>query len=71
MEVTKPILSVRIIPKTIPSIEKKLLCATFLDAVIRFYENPENESAFEKWYAEKGENIYGQENSRHASRKIP
>ena len=39
--------------------EKKLLCATFLDAVIRFYQNPDNELAFRKWYAEKGGKSYG------------
>ena len=49
---------VRIIPNTIPSMEKNLLCATFLEAVIRFYEDPVNAQAFEKWRAEKGENVY-------------
>ena len=39
--------------------EKKILCATFLDAVIRFYQNPDNELTFRKWYAEKGEKSYG------------
>ena len=55
--------AVRINPKLIPSMEKQLLCATFLEAVIRFYENPDNMRAFERWCAEKGGNAYGPENS--------
>ncbi len=39
--------------------EKKLLCATFLDAVIQFYQNTDNELAFRKWYAEKGGKVNG------------
>ena len=46
---------VRIDPKEIPNMEMKLLCATILDAVIRFYEEHENMAAFEKWHAGKGE----------------
>ena len=46
---------VRIDPKEIPNMEMKLLCATILDAVIRFYEKPENMAAFQKWQAGKGE----------------
>ena len=48
---------VRIDPKKIPNMEMKLLCATILDAVIRFYKVPENMAAFEKWQAGKGENL--------------
>ena len=55
--------AVRINPNLIPSLEKQLLCATFLEAVIRFYENPDNMRAFERWRAEKGGNAYGPENS--------
>ena len=40
--------AVRINPNLIPSMEKQLLCATFLEAVIRFYENPDNMRAFER-----------------------
>ena len=46
--------TVRINPNLIPSMEKQLLCATFLEAVIRFYEDPENMRSFERWCAEKG-----------------
>ena len=46
---------VRIDPKEIPNMEMKLLCTTILDAVIRFYEEPENMTAFERWQAGKGE----------------
>ena len=49
---------VRIDPKEIPNMEMKLLCATILDAVIRFYKEPENMAAFQKWHAEKGENLF-------------
>ena len=49
---------VRIDPKEIPNMEMKLLCATILDAVIRFYEEPKNMAAFQKWHAEKGENLF-------------
>ena len=58
-EVLETITIVRIDPKSIPSMEKKLLCATFLDAVVRFYKDPNNELAFQKWCAEKGENAHG------------
>ena len=55
--------AVRINPNLISSMEKQLLCATFLEAVIRFYENPENMRAFEKWRAEKGGSSHGSERS--------
>ncbi len=55
----KTIPVIRIDPKSIPSMEKKLLCATFLEAVIHFYKDPKNEFAFQRWLAEKGENAYG------------
>ena len=54
---------VRIKPNLIPSMEKQLLCATFLEAVIRFYENPDNMRAFERWRAEKGGSSHGSERS--------
>lgn len=57
---TNPV--IRIDPKSIPNMEKKLLCATFLEAVIRFYKDPNNELAFKKWRAEKGGNTYGSKN---------
>lgn len=46
--------TVRVIPSLIPSVEKQLLCATFLEAVIRFYKDPENMRSFEQWRNEKG-----------------
>ena len=55
--------AVRINPNLIPSMEKQLLCATFLEAVIRFYENPDNMRAFERWRAEKGGSAHGSERS--------
>lgn len=56
--VIKTIPIVRIDTNLIPSMEKKLLCTTFLEAIIRFYEDPNNELAFQKWCAEKGD-AYG------------
>ena len=55
--------AVKINPNLIPSMEKQLLCATFLEAVIRFYENPDNMRAFEGWHAEKGGSVHGSERS--------
>ena len=55
--------AVKINPNLIPSMEKQLLCATFLEAVIRFYEDPENMRAFERWRAEKGGSSHGSERS--------
>ena len=55
--------AVKINPNLIPSMEKQLLCATFLEAVIRFYENTDNMRAFERWRAEKGGSSHGSERS--------
>ena len=55
--------AVKIQPNLIPGMEKQLLCATFLEAVIRFYENPENMSAFERWRVEKGGNAHDAQRS--------
>ena len=54
---------VRVIPTLIPNMEKQLLCATFLEAVIRFYEDPENMRSFERWRNEKGGSANGPERS--------
>lgn len=55
--------AVRIDPNLIPSVEKTLLCATFLEAVIRFYQDPDNLRAFEVWRTGKGEDVYGSKDS--------
>ena len=55
--------AVKINPNLIPGMEKQLLCATILEAVIRFYENPDNMRAFERWHAEKGGSAHGSERS--------
>lgn len=62
LEVEKTNPSVRISPKKISKLEVNLLCATFLDAIIRFYDNQSNETAFKKWLAEKGGSQDGQRN---------
>lgn len=62
LEVGKTNQRVRIIPKKIPKVEKKILCSTFLDAVINFYKDTNNETAFKKWFTEKGEDVYGSKN---------
>ena len=59
----KNLFSVRIKPNTIPQMQTKLLCSVFLDAVLRFYKDPENEEKFKMWCAEKGEDVYEQKNS--------
>ena len=69
MRKTNP--AIRIIPKNIPCIEKKLLCATFLEAVICFYKDSDNMLAFEKWCAEKGEIAHGSKNGCYAAREVP
>ena len=53
---------IRVIPEAIPRMEKKLLCAAFLEAVIRFYEVPENMVAYEEWRAGKGGRAFGEKN---------
>ena len=55
--------AVTINPNLIPGMEKQLLCATFLEAVIRFYEDPENMRSFERWRAEKGGSTHDAERS--------
>ena len=55
--------AVKIQPNLIPGMEKQLLCATFLEAVIRFYEDPENMRSFERWRAEKGGSTHDAERS--------
>ena len=56
-------MAVQINPNLIPGMEKQLLCATFLEAVIRFYKDPKNMQAFEKWRSEKGGSADGSERS--------
>lgn len=56
--------TVRIIPKTISQVEQKILCATFLEAVLRFYDDPANTVAFERWRMEERRKTHGQESSR-------
>lgn len=37
----------------ISKVDRELLASTFLDAVLEFYSNPENESRFQEWLREK------------------
>ena len=37
----------------IPAADMRVLCATLLDAVRRFYEDPENQRQFEAWLIEE------------------
>lgn len=53
MENNKPL---KIDVSLIPPIEMKLLAKSLLDYVKRFYKNPENRVAFEKWKAEQDKN---------------
>ena len=52
---------VRVKPETIPRVEKRILCATVLEAVIQFYKDPENMAAYEIWHNTKGGTAYRQE----------
>ena len=62
--------TIQINPTLIPRVEKQLLCATFLDAVIRFYKDPENMRSFERWRNEKGGSAYGSEGSGDAAGEV-
>ncbi len=55
--------TIRIIPSTIPRMEQRILCAAFLEAALRFYENPANRVAFERWRIGKGGQTDGQKDS--------
>ena len=44
---------VKICPDKIPAVELRVLCATVLDAVKVFYQDPENQRQFEEWKKEK------------------
>jgi hypothetical protein len=56
----------------IPKIEAQVLFADFLEAVLRFYENPENTADFERWLNErKGGNVDGEKISSTAPAVIP
>lgn len=46
--------TIKINPDTIPIMEQKILCAAFLDAILRFYEDPENMAAFERHMGKGG-----------------
>ena len=46
--------TVKIIPESIPVMEQKILCAAFLDAIIRFYEDPENVAAYKRHMGKGG-----------------
>lgn len=46
---TDKVAHVRIDTSQIPAVEVQILSATFLDAVQRFYENPDNIRRFEEW----------------------
>lgn len=50
---------IQIDPQAIPRVEQKILCATVLEAVLRFYEHPENQTAFDQWHTGKGGTKYG------------
>lgn len=51
---------IQVIPNAIPRVEQKILCAAFLEAALRFYEDPENQAAFERWRTEEGGTTHGQ-----------
>ena len=48
---------VRIDTSQIPAVEVQILSATFLDAVQRFYENPDNIRRFEEWHNKRNADL--------------
>lgn len=46
--------TVRIVPESITVMEQKILSAAFLDAILRFYEAPENMAAYERHMGKGG-----------------
>ena len=46
---------VKICPSLIPAVDTRVLCATVLDSVEKFYQNPENQRRFEEWKCKKEE----------------
>lgn len=51
--------------------EKKLLCATFLEAAIRFYEDPANTEAYERWRMGKGGQADGKKTAEWRRQEYP
>ena len=63
--------NIKINTSLIPKIEVSVLCATFLDAVLKFYENDENLAGFEAWIKEReGESVYEQDDSSKVAARI-
>lgn len=52
MDKKKRTAPVKIDIKAIPAADMRVLCSTILDAVMRFYESPENRRQFEIWKSE-------------------
>jgi len=44
---------VKICPPKMPAVEVRVLCATVLDSVTAFYQDPENQRRFEEWKRKK------------------
>ena len=63
--------NIKINASLIPKIEVSVLCAAFLDAVMKFYENDENMAGFEKWLKEQeGGELYEQDDSNKIAARI-
>ena len=54
--------TIRVIPEAIPPMERRILCATILEAALRFFRAPENEAAFRRWREARGGVANGPEN---------
>jgi len=39
--------------RQLPDLDQKLFCFSVIEAIKRFYDNPENEKAFQEWLAKK------------------
>lgn len=56
----------------IPKIEARVLCATFLEAVLQFYDNPDNTAGFQRWQNKReGGIVNGQKDSAGIVRAVP
>ncbi len=47
--------NIRICPSKIPEIETRILCATLVDAVERYFADPKHQQEFEEWKREQEE----------------
>ena len=63
--------NIKIDTSLILKIEVSVLCAAFLEAMLKFYEDKENMAGFEAWLKEwEGGGIYEQNDSSKAAARV-